>query len=118
MLFLIPENKQRVVIILAKYYVYRFLDADGNIIYIGKTNNIEKRMSNQHFSSSGHLTRECYVGTDSIGYAELKSDNAMRIYEIYLISKHKPLYNQEFNYRDEGMDIELPEPIWIEYPIT
>ena len=41
----------------------------------------------------------------------------MSIYEIFLINKYTPRYNQEFNY-DECMDIELPEPIWTEYPIS
>jgi len=103
---------------LSKYYVYRFLDEAGNIIYIGKTNNINKRMESQHFSQQGHLPRECYLETCRIEYAQLKTDNTMRIYEIYLISKYKPAYNQEFNYKDEAIGIELPEPAWKEYNIT
>ena len=100
-----------------KYYVYRFLDKDNNIIYIGKTNNLNRRMTGQHFSHRGHLTRECYVETEKIEYSQYKSSNMMSVYEIFLINRHTPRYNQEFNYA-ESMDIVLPEPIWTDYPIT
>ena len=39
-------------------YVYRFIDGKGNIIYVGKTVNINSRMQ-QHFSN-GHLDKQCY----------------------------------------------------------
>lgn len=103
---------------MGNYYVYRFMDNKGKIIYIGKTNNIKKRMEIQHFSNSGHLPRGCYLETSRIEYSKLKSDNAMRIYEIYLIGKYAPLYNQEFNYKDEGLDMVLADLIWTEYAIT
>lgn len=103
---------------MSGYYVYRFINDVGDIIYIGKTNNIAKRIETQHFSQQGHLPRECYMETSKVEYSQFKSDNMMRIYEIYLISTHRPMYNQEFNYRDEGMDIALPEPPWTEYIIT
>ena len=40
-------------------YVYRFLDSKGDIIYVGKTVNIDLRMQ-QHFGDKGHLSKECY----------------------------------------------------------
>jgi len=116
--FLFCLKIARVVIALAKYYVYRFINANNEIIYIGKTNNIDNRISKQHFSHSGHLPRECYIETHRIEYAQFKSDNMMRIYEIYLIDKHKPLYNQEFNYKDDCMDIVLSDPVWLDYALT
>ena len=47
-------------------YVYRFLNSEGKIIYIGKTVNIKNRMQ-QHFSK-GHLPAECYRNVARIEY--------------------------------------------------
>ena len=40
------------------YYVYRFLDKDNEIIYVGKTYNLETRLKT-HFGKKGHLPEEC-----------------------------------------------------------
>ena len=105
------------MIVLLNYYIYRFLDADNNIIYIGKTNNIKRRIEGQHFSHRSHLPEQCYAETRKIEYSQFKSSTMMSMYEIFLINKHSPAHNKEFNHR-ESMGIELPELSWVEYMIT
>ena len=39
-------------------YTYRFLDVNNNVIYVGYTWNIDKRISD-HFTR-GHLPNKCY----------------------------------------------------------
>lgn len=95
-----------------KYSIYRFLDKNNKVIYIGRSVNITRRMS-QHFSKSGHLIKECYDNTEKIEVAELNSKNDMRIYEIYYISKYKPFYNKEFK-NNESISLILPELKWID----
>lgn len=49
------------------YYVYRFLDKANQIVYIGKTGHLEKRIT-EHFSKQGHLTEEQYKQVEKIEY--------------------------------------------------
>ena len=37
-----------------KYYIYRFLDEEENILYIGRTNDLERRILAEHFTDLGH----------------------------------------------------------------
>lgn len=75
-------------------FIYRFLNTHQHIIYIGRTNNIVRRMRNEHFTSRGHLPVICYQETDRVEYAEVKSLNEAKMYELFLIEKHHPKYNQ------------------------
>ena len=48
-------------------YCYRFKDINNNIIYVGKTVDINKRMA-QHFWGKGHLDKSCYKSVAVIEY--------------------------------------------------
>ena len=48
-----------------KSFIYKFISYDGDIIYIGKTNDIKKRMK-QHFGPYPHLPKECYEQVEKI----------------------------------------------------
>ena len=37
--------------------VYRFLDDTKKTIYIGVSDNIDRRMTKEHFTKNGHLTK-------------------------------------------------------------
>lgn len=84
-----------------KYYVYKFLNDNQEVLYVGKTTNLKDRMF-KHFNS-GHLSPECYSEVSSIRYIECKTDLEMTIKEIYFIDKYKPKYNSVF-VNDESMD--------------
>ncbi|UUV47072.1 nucleotide excision repair endonuclease [Bacillus phage vB_BanS-Thrax5] len=84
-----------------KFYVYRFLDKDDNTIYIGRTNNLERRLTQEHFSRHGHLPVECYRECHSIEYMEFDSETEMKIYEVYCINIHNPKYNVIENKNDD-----------------
>lgn len=55
-----------------EFYIYRFLNKSGEIMYIGKTDNIIRRMQ-QHFSRQGRLPKECYKSVKVIEYITLES---------------------------------------------
>jgi hypothetical protein len=98
------------------FYIYRFIDKKGKIIYIGLTSQkLDYRLS-QHFNG-GHLPGNCYQSVDAIEYSRVNSASEMRIYEIYLINKHSPEFNVEFN-RAEHIGFSLPELTWTSYPKT
>ena len=94
-------------------YVYRFLDSKGNIIYIGKTVNIDLRMQ-QHFSDKGHLTKECYRSVAKIEYQKYKTESDSLIMETYYITKYSPKYNKLQQSRDLPT-IEFDEGSWRTY---
>ena len=94
--------------------MYRFKDINDNIIYIGKTKNIYRRIS-QHFSDGGHLSQECYDSTVSVEFATLKSHIDMDIYEMYLIDKIRPKYNTEFIYDEPKSEIKLEDLLFRPY---
>ena len=80
-------------------YVYRFIDGKGNIIYVGKTVNINNRMQ-QHFSDKGHLPESCYNSVAKIEYQKYKTESDSLIMETYYITKYSPKYNKLGQSRD------------------
>lgn len=81
-----------------KWYVYRFLDEDNNMIYIGKTNNLNNRMR-QHFST-GHLNQEVYNMVKSIEYLYFESEADQHVAEMFLVNKYKPIFNTDGKKKD------------------
>lgn len=74
------------------FYLYRFLDEYGDVIYIGKTQDILKRLQ-VHFSSRGHLPKSCYDETNKIEILKINTKTEMNIKELYYISKFQCKYN-------------------------
>ncbi len=71
------------------YYMY---DKDGEIIFIGKTKNIKKRV-NQHFTNVGSLARKLQKETKRVAY-ETTGSELVAVLKEYLESfKNKPKYN-------------------------
>lgn len=99
---------------MKKYYVYRFLNSENEIIYVGKTSNLQNRMK-QHFSDhNGHLPKDCYDNVVKIEYIELNHPIDMTIYELYYISQYKPKYNTNDILYDNKSDIaNITEREWI-----
>jgi len=97
------------------YFVYKFVDDNNQIIYIGKTIRLPARMV-QHFKTDSHLTDECYDHVKSVFYCSLKTKIEMDIYEIYLIDKYRPQYNKKsICEQDEISSLVLPELVWKKY---
>ena len=93
-------------------YVYRFLDSKGNIIYVGKTVNMDNRMQS-HFNK-GHLPKECYNAVCRIEYQKHKTESDALIMETYYITKYSPKYNKLQQSRDLPT-IEFDEGSWRTY---
>ena len=54
-------------------YCYRFKDINNNIIYVGKTVDMNKRME-QHFGGRGHLDKDCYKSVARIEYQKYNTE--------------------------------------------
>jgi hypothetical protein len=97
------------------YYVYRFINENSKIIYVGKTKRIIKQRLDEHFSTSGHLPKECYSQVKKIEYIEILSKVDMDIKELYYINKWIPIYNDKDKYEEEFSIVIDENEKWIEY---
>lgn len=75
--------------------VYRFLDAQGGIIYIGKAKSLRKRVSSYFLSGRGHSYRIRHMveQIDDIAYTVTDSEIEALLLENNLIKNHQPKYN-------------------------
>lgn len=96
-------------------YCYRFKDINNNVIYVGKTVDINKRMA-QHFGGKGHLGKDCYKSVAVIEYQKYKTESDALIYETYYITKYSPKYNKLGQSRDKPT-VQLDEKEWKTYQV-
>lgn len=88
-----------------RYGIYRFLDEYKNVVYIGKTNNLYRRLYKEHFTNRGHLAKRGYNYNEvaRVDVIKLKDPAITSAMEIYLIDKYKPKWNNT----DKRKDIEM-----------
>lgn len=48
------------------YYVYKFLDKNDNILYVGKAKELLRRLNGHN-----HLPKECYDSVEKIEYLHI-----------------------------------------------
>ncbi len=85
-----------------KFYVYKYLDKDGDLLYVGQTVNPTNRYNDHKRESNWFKLHTEYI------VAELPDKTSMDVYELYLINKLSPLMNVA-NARDDMMCFDLPE---------
>lgn len=90
-------------------YVYRFLNDKDEIIYIGRSKNLDKRLYNHN-----HLPEECYKEIKRIEYAICKNDDESSICERYFINIFSPKYNTQYN-NNSKFNFEIPNLEWNKY---
>lgn len=73
---------------------YQYLDAKGNVIYVGKAKNLRRRVSSYfHNPKQTHKTAFLVPKIHDIRYVVVKSENDALLLENNLIKKYKPHYN-------------------------
>lgn len=73
---------------LKEYCVYKHMNKDNECIYVGLTDNMDRRQS-EHKRSSKH-----YNDINTILYAQCENKTAMIVYEQYYINKLNPINNK------------------------
>jgi DNA polymerase-3 subunit epsilon len=74
--------------------VYYFHNEQGNLIYIGKSKNIQARVLSHFQNSSTGKAIEMRSNTADISFEETGSELIALLHESAEIKKHKPLYNR------------------------
>lgn len=73
--------------------VYYFLDKEGKIIYIGKSNNMHQR-AQSHFNSKEHKGKKMLNDLYDVNYQLTGSELIALLVESEEIKKHHPYYNR------------------------
>lgn len=107
--FKIHSNKEKIK--NSAYYLYKFVNKQGIVIYIGKTTDLKSRIT-QHFSN-GHLPEGCYKETVRVSYLPVETEMLMTIMEIYFIAKFFPKYNVSQKFYDYTPIAEWNSLPWI-----
>lgn len=73
--------------------VYFFHDKNGDVIYVGKSINIKKRIM-QHFANTTTKANKMHEQVHEYTYEETGSELVSLLYESYLIKKIRPKHNR------------------------
>ena len=73
--------------------VYYIHDSKGEIIYIGKSNNIKKRI-NQHFTSTNQKSKKIQSQVYAVTYEATGSELVALLKESEEIKRNKPIFNR------------------------
>ncbi|HLN20767.1 MAG TPA: excinuclease ABC subunit UvrC [Bacteroidales bacterium] len=73
--------------------IYQFIDADGNIIYIGKAKNLRKRVTSYFSSNQSAKTAVMVRKASDIRHIVVENESDALLLENNLIKKHQPRYN-------------------------
>ena len=94
------------------YTVYKHLNDNEEIIYIGKSKSLLHRQR-QHSKNS-----EWFDEIDSIEYCTLNSKIEMDIAELYLINILNPKYNKKDSRNDKVDNINIKELNWLRFDMN
>lgn len=98
------------------YYVYRLLDKNNNILYVGKSKRLKQRIS-QHLGKGSNLDPECVDRIAKVQYLIFTNECDMCLYEIYLINLYQPQYNIDTNSGVGTISLPVPKQ-WNEFDVN
>lgn len=106
-----PNHKAIIEALPAVTGVYYIHDADGKIIYIGKSKNIKNRI-NQHLTNKSTKSKKIQLQVASVTYEKTGSELVALLKESEEIKRNKPLHNRAlrrnifthalYSYQDEN----------------
>lgn len=92
--------------------VYRFYDNDNICLYVGITEDFKTRIK-QHEND-----KEWFINVNRFEHSDYMNRNQAKIYEIYYISKLKPIYNNDHINFVDGFNMTMEELEFKEYDYT
>ena len=73
--------------------IYKFIDSDGTIIYIGKAKNLKKRVTSYFSKNQSGKTMALLRKAEDIKHIVVDNESDALLLENNLIKKHQPRYN-------------------------
>lgn len=109
---IMERNKHNMNVQGEKNCVYRLLDEEGQIIYIGLSSNLLKRV--QYHLTYGHIDDNSAYENTRFEYVAFKSEAIMNCLETYLIGKHQPIHNitKKFKHNEDENIAEFDNLQW------
>lgn len=84
------------------YYIYKYVNNDNTIEYIGQTTDLDRRIKDHTKDKLKNFHGQIY-------YFECQNKTAMDSWEYFLIQKYHPKYNIVFNNTQTIINIDEPE---------
>lgn len=88
-----PRQLDIIDVLPSETGIYYMHNKDGDIIYIGKSNNIKKRV-NKHFTQSGDRARKLQKETKKVTFEKTGSELFALLKEHEELRRNKPKFNQ------------------------
>lgn len=101
------------------YYVYKIVNKMGEVEYIGKTTDLQKRIYQHICAEGGKLKDETLSRFWGITFTEFESQCDMDLVELYLIAKLKPKKNVSclgINHK-LSFELDVSHLVWINVPM-
>jgi excinuclease ABC subunit C len=73
--------------------IYQFVDADGNVLYVGKAKNLKKRVTSYFARNQSGKTNALIRRASDIRHIVVENESDALLLENNLIKKHQPRYN-------------------------
>jgi excinuclease ABC subunit C len=89
----ITDHKSILHSLPGKPGVYQFIDASGNIIYVGKAKNLKKRVTSYFTNNQSGKTNALLKRTDQIRHIVVDNESDALFLENNFIKEHQPRYN-------------------------
>lgn len=90
-------------------FIYKMSDDEGNILYIGKTSQLDYRLYAHFYKNPDEW--KSYV--TKVEVCEFDSEADMHVYEMYLVTKYDPIFNRHARTKDK-LSISLPDITFVE----
>lgn len=89
-----PRQLDLIDVLPSEVGVYYMHNKDGDIIFLGKSNNIKKRV-NQHFTKSGDRARKLQKETKKVTFEKTGSELFSLLKENEELRRNRPKFNQK-----------------------
>lgn len=102
---------------MTTHAVYRFINRENEVIYVGMTSNLKARIA-KHLSNESRFVTEDFSIEDikRVDYLELQNEQECKLVEAYYINKHKPRFN--ISIPGEKIFIDENAHAWISFKLA